>query len=204
MEEYKSNSHKSKEQSSEGNKNEKNIQKVISGSAKTKKKSGIQKFTDVFVSEDVGDVKSYILTEVLVPAIKRTISDIVTNGIDIIFYGEAGRSKKNTPASKVSYGGYYKKEDEHRTYRSNRVQSGFDYDDIMFETRGDAEIVLDTMNDIIDQYGIVSVGDLYELADISVDNYTVNKYGWKDLQSASVVRVRDAWMLKLPKALPFN
>lgn len=58
------------------------------------KKSEMQKFADVFISEDVNNVKSYIVMDVLVPAIKKAISDIVTNGIDMILYGETGKSKR--------------------------------------------------------------------------------------------------------------
>ena len=35
-------------------------------------------------------------------------------------------------------------------------------------------------------------------------NYTDNKYGWTDIRNASVIRVRDGYMIKLPKALPLN
>lgn len=57
---------------------------------------------------------------------------------------------------------------------------------------------------MLDQFSIVSVGDLYDMADISTDNYTVNKYGWKDIQSANVVRVRDGYIIKLPKPMPID
>ena len=106
MEEYKPNSHKSKEEQKDLVP-EKRVEKVISGTVKPKKKSEMQKFADVFISEDVNNVKSYIVMDVLVPAIKKAISDIVTNGIDMILYGEAGKSKKNSTASKVSYQKYY-------------------------------------------------------------------------------------------------
>jgi len=51
---------------------------------------------------------------------------------------------------------------------------------------------------------MVSVADLYELVGIQ-GSYTDNKYGWtKNIRNASVVRVRDGYLLKLPKALPFD
>jgi hypothetical protein len=50
---------------------------------------------------------------------------------------------------------------------------------------------------------LVSVADLYDLVGVT-GNYTDNKYGWTDIRSASVIRVRDGYMLKLPKALPLN
>ena len=80
MEEYKPNSHKSKEDQ-KGAVSEKKVEKVIAGTVKSKKKSEIRKFTDVFISEDIDNVKSYILLDVLIPAIKKAISDVVTNGI---------------------------------------------------------------------------------------------------------------------------
>ena len=207
MEEYKPNSHKSKEEQRESDAlPEKKVGKVITGSAKPKKKGEMQKFADVFISEDVGNVKSYIIMEVLVPAVKKAISDIVTNGVDMILYGET-RQKKNSNTTKVSYGKYYgsSREQEQRSnsYRQSG-RSGFDYDEIIFETRGDAESVLDAMNEIISQYGVVSVGDLYDLAAVSTDNFAVNKYGWTDIAGCKAVRVRDGYIRKLPKAYPLN
>lgn len=205
MEEYRPNSHKSKETQKEGvAPPDKKVEKVISGSAKPKKKGEMQKFADVFISEDVGNVKSYILMDVLVPAIKKAILDIVTNGIDMILYGETGRTRKASSGTKVSYGKFYDREPDRRRERLASSRGGYDYDDIVFETRGDAESVLDAMNDIISQYGVVSVGDLYDLADVSTDNYAVNKYGWTDISGCKPVRVRDGYILKLPKALPIN
>lgn len=207
MEEYVSNSHKSKKESLELETREKKVESVVSGSAKTKRKSEMRKFTDVFVSEDISNVKSYIFLDVLVPAVKKAISDIVTNGIDMILYGEAGRSRKgNTSASKVSYRSYYDavNDRDRRREVGATARNVFDYDDILFETRGDAEAVLDAMNDIISQFGSASVGDLYDLANVQTSNYTVNKYGWTDIFGCKPVRVRDGYILKLPRPIPLN
>ena len=75
MEEYKPNSHKSKEEQKDLVP-EKRVEKVISGTVKPKKKSEMQKFADVFISEDVNNVKSYIVMDVLVPAIKKAIYEV--------------------------------------------------------------------------------------------------------------------------------
>lgn len=199
MEEYKSNSHASKEK--ERNGEEKKVEKIISGQAKAKKKSEFSKFADVFVSEDAGNVKSYILMEVLVPAVKKAISDIVTNGIDMLLYGETGVHKRNGASSKVSYRSYYDR--SNRSTSSSRTRNGYSYDDIILENRGEAEEVLSRMDEIVATYGTVSVADLYDLVGIT-GAYTDNKYGWTDIRSASVVRVRDGYMIKLPRALPLN
>ena len=67
----------------------------------------------------------------------------------------------------------------------------------------EAEKVLQSMDDLIDTYGIVSVADYYDLVDVT-SQYTDNHYGWTDIRNARVVRVSDGYMIKLPKALPIN
>lgn len=200
-ENYTGNSHKSREVVKE---EKKKVEKVVSGKVKTKKKSGLTKFTDVFISEDVGSVKSYILGEVLIPAMKKAISDIVTNGIDMLLYGESGMSKKTGIGSKISYTSYYNK-DKHEPYRPgyNYAKPGYSYDDITLDKRGEAEEVLYRMDELIEHYGIVSVADLYDLVGIT-GSYTDNKYGWTDIRTAQVVRVRDGYKIKLPRAIPLD
>ena len=59
------------------------------------------------------------------------------------------------------------------------------------------------MGDLIETYGMASVADMYDLVGISCD-YTANKYGWTNIRNAEVVRTRDGYMLKMPKALPIK
>lgn len=204
MTDYKPNSHKYKEEQTELPVEKKKVEKVVSGKVKTKKNE-MRKFTDIFISEDAANVKSYILMDVLVPAIKKAISDIVRDGIDMILYGERGSgSRRNSGASSyVSYRNYSDRRDDRRYASDSRTRTGYSYDDIVLETRGEAEDVLSRMDELIDTYGVASVADLYDLVGIT-GNYTDNKYGWSNLRNAEPVRVRDGYMLKLPKALPIN
>lgn len=201
--EYKPNSHKYKEGQKENSEEKKRVEKVVNGVVKSKKKSEIQKFADIFISEDVSNVKSYIFVDVLIPAIKKAIKDVVTNGIDMLLYGETGHSKNGSAASKVSYRSYYDRDTDRRSYSSNRTRTGYDYDDIILDNRGEAEEVLSRMDELIATYGLVSVADFYDLVGVT-SNYTDNKYGWTDIRNATVVRMRDGYAIKLPKALPLN
>ena len=56
----------------------------------------------------------------------------------------------------------------------------------------------------INTYGIASVADLYDLAGITCRSYTANKYGWTDIRSAKVVRIRDGYILELPRTVQIN
>ena len=80
----------------------------------------------------------------------------------------------------------------------------YSYDNIVLESRGDAESVLDSMGEIIDQYGMVKVADLYDLVGLT-GSYTDNNYGWTNLSTAHVVRLNDGgYLIKLPRALPID
>ena len=197
----KPNSHKSKQENELAEK--KKVEKVVRGNVKTKKKKS-SSIKDVFISEDAANVKSYVFLDVLVPAIKKAISDVVRDGIDIILWGEARSKKSSSNASYVSYSSYSGRDRrDERRYSDSRVRSAYSYDDIILETRGEAEDVLDRMGELIDTYGIVSVADMYDLVGIS-GNYTDNKYGWTNLRNAEPIRVRDGYLLKLPKPGPIN
>lgn len=206
MKEYQPNSHRSKElQATETTAQpERKVEKVVSGTVKTRENKG-RKFTDIFISEDAANVKSYIFMDVLVPAIKKAVSDIVTDGIDMILYGGSGRDRnKSRSGSKVSYRSYYDdRRDDRRNVDSYSSRSRFDYDDIIFESRAEAEAVRNEMLDVIDRYGFVTVSDLFDMADLTAP-YTGNKYGWTNIRTAEAVRVRDGYVLKLPKAMPID
>lgn len=186
------------------NPDKKKVEKVVTGSVKVKKKNGVTKFADTFISEDIHNVKSYVITDVLIPSIKRAISEMVTNGIDMILYGSTGGRSKRSSADRVSYRNYYDRRDDYSYRDRDRVRtSPYSFDDIVLDSRGEAEEVLARMDELIDQYGIVSVADLYDLVGVS-GNYTDNKYGWTNIRNAEPIRVRDGYMLRLPKALPIN
>lgn len=188
---------------------EKRVQKVARGPVKTKKNE-VRKFADIFISEDIANVKNYIFMDVLVPAIKKAVYDIVTNGIDMFLYGGSGRGKSGSNSPKVSYRNYYDQKNNsssnhHRGSENAKSNNGFDYEDIVFSNRGDAELVKQQMRDVIARYGVVTIADMYEMADPNLTApYTSHKYGWMDVSSAEAMRVRDGYILKLPRAVPID
>lgn len=95
------------------------------------------------------------------------------------------------------YRGYYNAHEKHRTWYP------FDIEDIVFEDVLEADTVRENMLEIIDQYGVVTVADLYDMTDLTAP-YTATKYGWTDLsdENVHIVRVRDGYILKLPTPLP--
>lgn len=203
---YTPNSHKYREEQkqNESAPAEKRVQKVVKTPVKTKKNE-VRKFADIFISEDISNVKNYIFMDVLVPAIKKAIYDIVTNGVDMFLYGGTGKNKSSSSGSKVSYRSYYdqKNSNGYRGSESMKSHNGFEYDDIIFDNRGEAEAVKQQMQAAIGRYGFVTVADLYDMVDLPAP-YTSQKYGWMDVSGAEATRVRDGYMLRLPRAVPID
>lgn len=179
---------------------EKRAEKVVTGKVKTKANAK-RKLTDIFISEDVANVKNYILLDVIVPSVKKAIYDLIVGTLDISLYGGKGSGKRPT-ADKISYRDYnsMSRRDD-RSITSSR--STYSYDDIVIETRGEAEAVLSRMDDIMEEYGIVRVADLYELVGVTGD-YTDNKYGWTNIRNAKIVKVYDGYKIDMPRAMPIR
>ena len=205
MEDYKPNSHRFREEQKESTGERKKVQKIVKSTVKTKNRSGTRKLADIFVSEDAASVKSYVFMEVFVPAIKKLISDIVTDGIDIVLYGGTNRNKRGSgPSSYVSYSKYSDSRDSHSYPSENRTRSGYSIKDIVIYNRGEAEDVLRQLDALMDEYNIVRVADLYDLVGVT-GNYTDNDYGWTNIRNAKIVRTRDGgYLIDMPRAMPLK
>lgn len=195
----KPNSHKYREKQAAALE-KKQFEKVVKGSAKTRK-NGVRKFTQTFISEDAKNIKSYMLNDVIVPTIKKAL----VTSLDMFLNGGRSSYDSHSRSSKVSYRKYY---DDPRDSRSSsdsgRPRSRFDYDDIEFDHRADAEAVLEQMIDALEEYKVVTVQDMYDIAELTAP-FTSNKFGWTNLSSAYVTSIiGGGYVIKLPKAMPID
>ena len=181
----------------------KRAEKVVHGKVKTKK-NDVRKLTDIFIAEDAANVKNYILMDVIVPSVKKAIYDLIVGALDMSLYGARGGGGKRPIADKVSYTDYnsVSRRDE-RSYNRTQTASGYSYDDIILDSRGEAEAVLSRMDEVMEEYGQGRVADLYDLVGVT-GNYTDKNYGWTNIRNAEVVRVRDGYKIKMPRALPIR
>jgi hypothetical protein len=76
-------------------------------------------------------------------------------------------------------------------------------EDYILSRRDEAELVLERLRDIVDKYQVASVLDLKELLGLE-SNPVDNKWGWPFLTDASVVAVRDGFILDLPPEEPIQ
>lgn len=182
---------------------------VLSKPAAVKKQTLGHKFINMFLGDEIEDVKSYILKDVVIPTIKNTILDVVCGGAEMLLLGRtssrrhSGRGQTYTPYA--SYGTYYTNQQNYRQPQNASPQPNrYGVDDIIFNTYQEASDVLAAMFDYMHDYdGMISVADYYEMVR-HPSVYTDNSWGWTDLGGASIRRVRDGYLLVLPRAIGLN
>ena len=173
---------------------------VATGRVSTKKRAT---FKDVFFAEDMGSVKSYIFTDVIIPAAQNLIEDIVTNGIRYLVRGNTAPVRGDR-GGRSSYVQYARCSDRNTSRQSESTpKQRFDFNSVIFSERGEAELVLQKMDELVDEYKLVRVSDFYDLCDLPAP-HTAYRYGWTDIRSAEVVRDRDGYRIKLPNAMPMD
>lgn len=175
-------------------------------SAIVKRRSLGQRFVDNFVAEDAKTVKGYLLSEVILPALENLFLDTLHQGIDAFFNKSnryTGRGGRSRPYRSASYDRYY----EGRSGRSRAEVGGRTkgIEEVIFNTRQDAQIVREKMLALLEQDQAISIDDYYEIVTdvtgltVNGDNYLDAKYGWMDLTGSSVSMARGGgYVINLP------
>lgn len=180
---------------------EKIVESVINGDEFVSRRRSLgKKIIDVLFNGDIQDVKSYVVNDVFIPAVKETIFEMVNKGLDMVLFGGSSRSaSKHSNQTYISYNNYSKRTAPETRQRSvRRVEERSDEEELIFRERGPAELVLEKIFAIFEEYHIVTKADLNDILNRS-GNFTDNNWGWTDLNGASVERVRGGYLLNLPK-----
>ena len=188
---------------------DKNIKAVAKGTRR--RKSTALRLADVFVEEDLEVVKQNVMQDVIIPGIKEIIANTLTDTINMVLFGDTKRST-SSKNNRTPYGSAY----TNRTKRSSSSKitvtgerrsrgRGYTCDDVIVESRGEAEEIIDSMFELMDTYdGVASVADLYDLAAMDT-KHTDNNWGWDDLSGVSIKRLaRNEYLIKMPKPIQIN
>lgn len=180
---------------------------VVKGKVLKKKKSWFESFSETFFGESPDSVRDYLIQDVLIPTVRSTIVEMISSGVDMLLNGKATRSHKSSTRERDrefisynSYSGRSQPKPRERYVNSSR----FNLDEVFFEDEQDAEQVLDTLAEIIDKTGEVSVGEYYDLCNMPSE-HTQYHWGWTSLIRASIGSVREGgYILILPKPKPLD
>lgn len=195
---------------------EKKVKRVVEGSVVRRKQPIGKRFAELFVAGDSKSVTQYVFLDVLLPAIKDTVVEAVSQGVERMIFGEVRSTNRRPGFSNVGHIAYNRyaasravggpPRDNNPVGRqpmSRQARITHNFDEIILPTRREAEEVLDTMFDMLTRYETVSVSDLYEMVGETAQ-FTDEKYGWTDLHSSSVSRVRDGYLLNLPRPVSID
>ena len=208
MEEFPANSKKSKEASDD--KERKKVEKIISGSATTRKRPLGKRFAETFLGGDARSVAGNVLFEVFIPAAREMMYDTLASGFERVIFGETrtrSRRRVHSDYGHVRYDQMSRSRtrddrDEPRATR-RRSRGPIDFEDVIIRSKAEASEVLSTMNELIDRFGEVSIADLHQMVDLDFEP-TDEKWGWTDLRDAEIERVRSGYLLDLPRPEPLG
>ena len=157
------------------------------------------------------DIGSYVLWDVLVPTAKSTVSDIISNSIEMLLYGDSGSAphrrrrgvSRERDRSYVSYNSMYDRRPSRGSSRKPQKRGRHNFDDIIIDNKREAEDVLTVLVEAIEMYEACTVADLYEAVGLPTE-FTDHKWGWYELGAAYVKRDRFGYSLVMPKPEPLE
>lgn len=179
---------------------------VVKGNVSKSKRSLFGKIADTFTLGNIKDARNYIITDVVVPGFLDILYDGITRGASKLIYGDKGSPKERKKGRGIDYSGITRLSDgeayralSRKRERESSVSGIYDYNEIELTSRADAEVLLDSMYEYLEGHDIVTVADMYSMADYDGGDYTDNYWGWDDLRGSTIIRSSDGWMLKLPR-----
>lgn len=213
MNSFPANSHRANNPRPEPNTSKK-VEKVAVGDVVRRKRSLGKRFKETFVGGNAKGVWEYVTLDVLIPAAKNMFADAFSEGMERMIFGESRSSSRRggyRPGSQggngyVSYNRYSAsspRQEERTPTVSRRGRAAHDFDEIILGTRVEAEEVIDRLFDLVSQYELATVADLYTLVGVA-GHYTDEKWGWTSLPGAGVTHVRNGYLLDLPKPEPID
>lgn len=180
----------------------KEIKAVISG-AKKVDRPATRRFFDFLFAESPKALGKKIGRDVVVPRMKAGVEEALNSFISGMFWGGGGRPMSNVVQGTVLRANgiaYNQMSNPNMMSQARQAtgQSSGNYTDLVVPSQQFAETLLGNMYELLNNYRVVAVADLYELAAITPAP-SDNAYGWTTLDGARISKVRDGYLLELPR-----
>jgi hypothetical protein len=156
-------------------------------------------------ASDIQDVGQFTLTDILVPAFKNMLFDVISKGSARALFGERGMVRAGTVGPVSTIKAKYSQMQEGTTVRelSPRDRATHTFDAVSLETRAEAVEAIEYLKGRIAKYGSTSVSDLYALLGVT-SSFVDQRYGWTNLDTAATEQRRDGWLLALPQPVQLH
>lgn len=184
-------------------------EKKVIAKAKVQKKSAIKEALRTFFVQDLPEIAEHLVVDVAIPAAKNAITDMVTQGIQQLLYGEVDPRRRSTsgytsysrPSRDYSGIAYYESRRTER--REPRQSKPTNVENLVFDTRGDAVDVIEYVAERIEEYGQVSVADLMSSVGIQ-PRYTDERWGWTTTDAFELRQIREGWLVSADRPEPLK
>lgn len=175
---------------------------------RVKKETVGSKLKRAFFGENVENVGEYMIFDVGIPALKATMADMFTNGLEVLLFGESrGRRRdgyRSYSSASLSRPDRDRRRDDSYSRSSRRALS---YDDFVFDNKKDANDFLSEVLDYVKEYDRISVAVyisiLQQYCEEKIStSWNDDRIGWykEDFRRVEPVRAgRDGWELDIPK-----
>lgn len=185
------------------------VDKVVEGQVVRRKKPLGKRIKETFLGGDNRSIGEFIFQDVIIPNIRDMIFEAGQQGLERSLYpGSEPRafrrgvgSRPGDPRRHVNYNGIARGPArdrlEDRTM-SRRARANHDFGEIILATRPEAEAVLEGLFALLEQYEVATVSDLYEMTGVS-SQFTDRNWGWTDLRGTDIRRIREGYLLDLPR-----
>lgn len=170
-----------------------------------RKRTISERIASFLFNEEIDNVSDYVINDILIPALKDTLTSMISNGADMLFHGSrgGGRSQFSNPYSDRG-GATFVQPDTRYSYRNTSSVPRRGYkrlNDYYFRSEAEARYVIDQLELLTDQYGWASVDDYYQLIGVS-GTHVDQKWGWMTMGNARIRRDRDGWVIDFEEARP--
>lgn len=184
-------------------------EKKVIAKAKVQKKSAIKEALRTFFAQDLPEIAEHLIIDVAIPAAKNAITDMVTQGIQQLLYGEVDPRRRSASGytsysrSSRDYSGRAYYESRRTERREPRQSKPTNVEDLVFDTRGDAVDVIEHIAETIEEYGQVSVADLMSSVGIQ-PRYTDERWGWTTTDAFELRQIREGWLISADRPEPLK
>ena len=186
-----------------------------------KKGTVIQKKPNIFkrtarsmVADDVQNVGDFVVTDILVPALRNLLYDVIVGGAGRTIFGTAAARRPG-----MNPGLFGTAQNLKTAYHnasnpaastapapqgmSKQAQARFDFSEISLTDHSEALYIIELLKQRVGEYGTASVADLYDLLG-HTGAFTDQNWGWTDLTNARVHQNRNGFVLDLPHPVPLK
>lgn len=188
----------------------KNITPVVSSGQVVKAPRPVtRRFMDFVFAESPKELGKRVFTNTLVPRGKAALEEAINGFIHGMMWGNGSPPLSNIVKGTVLRGGgmnynaistgsALQQAQAQAAAASTPNRSTGGYEDLVCPTQEVAERLLAQLYEVFNQYRVVAVADLYEMANITPAT-SDNSYGWLSLDGARITKERNGYVLALPR-----